>query len=311
MARGDMRIPERVLEDIKTRLQGQIEKTLAEFESAEEDEDVLTGHLGANLTTHARQVWVSEGERTGYWTWSLKYRKFRGRGAGATEKKLGADGIFEVLLNDSGRVQSKSMLFQSKMAGPGGARQLAEQCAKLSTWREAAAVFSYATSGFEAMTLDAVLGARGDLRNAKGLPLDEFLANVFVKCVVGDTDLRYVSDHKMLTWIDNNSQRVATRFTVRHRFKIGVKAPGYPQSDLAGFNEILNDEIAKHRMRVNNRDLLGVDYNATTREIAAKQRQLMKIYHPDMWVNFSPQLREAMELIAKEIQSTDLEGREI
>jgi hypothetical protein len=30
------------------------------------------------------------------WTWSIDYTKFRGRGPGAAEKALGADGILEM-----------------------------------------------------------------------------------------------------------------------------------------------------------------------------------------------------------------------
>ncbi len=106
MAKGDLNIPQLVRADMRARFASRIRKTNLEFDSSAEDEDVMTGHLGANLTTYARQVFVSDVELPGNWTWSLRYRKFRGRGLGATEKKLGADGIFELIVDGQSRAAS-------------------------------------------------------------------------------------------------------------------------------------------------------------------------------------------------------------
>ena len=310
VAKGDLYVPERVRADMRERMESRIVKTISEFESASEDEDVLTGHLGANLTTHARQVYVPSPELPGYWTWSLRHRKFRGRGPGATEKKLGADGVIELTLDSPSGSRSKSMLFQSKMEGSSGARGLVEQCAKLSTWREAAAVFSYGKHGFQALTLDATLAAKGDLVRAKGAALSEFLAETFVGCEVGDTELRYHVEEKMLTWIDAERRRVAARFAVKHRIKINVKPPSPARSALQGFDEISADEIAKHRMAVDDKDLLGVEWNATQTEMKAAQKAITKVYHPDMWNGWSDVIREAMEARTKEVQGIILKKRE-
>lgn len=310
MARGDFFIPEQVKDDIKTELKLRVDKTIAEFDSAAEDEDTLTGHLGANLTTSQRKVWVESVELGGHWTWSLSYRKFRGRGGGATESRLGADGIIELSVGDDRWPRKKSMLFQSKMDGSGGTRRLVEQCAKLSTWREAVAVFSYGRESFEAMKLDAVLGAKGDLHLVHGAPLAEFLADTFVECKIGDTDLSYYPIERKLVWRDFNNQWVAARFNVKHRFKFKVMPPAPKRASPAWIKEISVEEIIKHRMKVEEMDLLGIPVGASRAEVRTARKELAKIYHPDLWHGFSDDLRTLMELRTKEIHSVELPGKD-
>jgi hypothetical protein len=306
MARGDINIPKQVRADMRRRFASRIKKTVDEFDSAAEDEDVMTGHLGANLTTHARKVHVPDLEIGGTWTWSLTYRKFRGRGPKATEKRLGADGIFELVLNGRGGPQVKSMLFQSKMEGSGDARGLVTQCAQLTTWREAAAVLSYGPDQFDAFTLDAALGAKGHLPTTSGVPLADFLADTFVGCEIGDTDLRYHADERMLTWRDTAGDRIATRFAAKHRLRISVKPPTFHWSDLHIANEISADEIAKHRMAVSDRNMLGLDWEASSAQAKRAQKSITKVYHPDLWQGWPDIVRDAMEARTKEVQAIDL-----
>lgn len=302
MAKGDLYIPVRVIQDMRERFESRILKTMSEFDSADEDEDTMTGHLGANLTTHSRDVYVPDIEMPGTWSWSLRYRKFRGRGPGATERHLGADGIIELHVDGPYDSQVKSMLFQSKMEKSRESRDLVEQCAKLSNWREAAAVFSYGPDRFVGLSLDSVLGAKGDLVKAKGIDLAEFLADFFVSCAIGDTELRYHTDKKMLSWMDLQRTRVATRFAIKHRIKISVKRPSSLWSDLQGVNEISADEIIRHRMAINERDMLGVDWKATHAERKAAQKAITRVYHPDMWHGWPDPIQAAMEARTKEVQ---------
>ncbi|WP_277981189.1 hypothetical protein [Sphingomonas phyllosphaerae] len=306
MARTRFYIPDEVRQDIRERLTRRVDKTTEEFDSFDEDEDVATGHLGANLTTTGRQVSVPEGDPPGIWSWSLRYHKFRGRGPRATEKILGADGVFELIVDRGGWKSEKSMLFQSKMEGSSGARELVEQCAKLSTWREASAVFSYGEAGFTGMAIDEVLAAKGNLAVAKGAPLGEFLSDVFVECFIGDADLKYHSREKTLSWIDQMGERISTRFKVRHKFTLSVKHPAAVSTALMGSHEISADEIAQHRMKVSELDVLGVAFNASAQERRKEKKRLAKIYHPDSWSDFSESIKKTMEERAKEILSVKI-----
>ena len=303
MARHRLYIPAEVREDIAIRIKEGVAETLAEFDSGEEDEDVFTGHLGARLTTRDRKLYVPDAEVPGVWTWSIRYRKFRGRGKGATEKVVGADGILELSLDSFGRKQTKSLLFQSKMGGSYDKR-LVEQCAKLSTWREASAVFIYSPDQLGAMSIDRVLRERGDLGGATGMPLDKFINDVFVTCDIGDTDLRYASEKKELIWRTVNDETVAAKFNVRHRIRVDVKAPlRTSQEPLDRY--IKAEDVHRHRMNADVDDLLSLPFDTPKVKAQSVIKQLSKIYHPDMFANFSPKTRELVEVRLKEFNSAN------
>jgi hypothetical protein len=107
-------IPAQVLDAISGHISTAVEKAVQGFWSANEDEDTLTGHLGACLKTGTHTVDVTQDEINGPWKWSIDYSKFRGRGKNATESYLGADGILELSLDMGYRRDTKSLLFQAK-----------------------------------------------------------------------------------------------------------------------------------------------------------------------------------------------------
>lgn len=300
MARGRFYIPQEVKDDIREHLKRALFKTVDEFDSAAEDEDVMTGHLGANLSTGSRPVYVPQGDPPGTWTWSLRYNKFRGRGPGATEKLVGADGIFELSVDAGYGSASKSMLFQSKMLDARDDRGLVEQCAKLTTWREAAAVFSYSPAGFQAFTLDSALSTDGDLVGARGVPLEDFLGGAFLDCVVGDTDLRYHAKPKLLTWTDTKQGRIAVRFETKHRLKIEVRHPSPLDFSLQGRNIISTNDLHKHRMDFSSHDLLTDPTTSVEENEKTARRRLAKVYHPDRWEGYPLEVRETMLSRSKE-----------
>src|SRR5216684_2725852 len=150
--RGRLFIPEEVKRSIRVHLQEAVPRAVEGYVSAHEDEDTLTGHLGANLRTGWHRVVIQDPESQNFreWRWELTYYKFRGRGPGATEKVLGADGLFALDLTIGSRTEQKTLLFQAKTADDAGGRPLLEQSIKLSTWREAAFVLVYSESDFRA-----------------------------------------------------------------------------------------------------------------------------------------------------------------
>lgn len=299
--RRSLYIPEEVRNDILARVSEGVFATLEEFESAQEDEDVLTGHLGSKLTTRSRKIWVENGEIRGFWTWSLQYRKFRGRGPGATEKALGADGIFELSLESFGQKQVKSLLFQAKMADSGGAG-LVEQCVRLSTWREAAVVFLYSPEGLKAVSIDETLKARGLIDESNGTPLDSFIGDVFVGCQIGDNDLRYMTTERQLLWQAISGETVSVRFALKHKIRVNVRAPSHlfsPHID----RQISPDEIHKYRMASNANEMLTVQYGSSENTPNKSLRALAKIYHPDMYANFSLDTRQTVNARLQEFNN--------
>jgi hypothetical protein len=146
-------IPPEVKAAIVRHLRRATAKAVAGFHSAAEDEDTLTGHFGAMLKTAEHSVLVRSEEISGTWTWSVDYTKFRGRGKGATENIIGADGVFEIRVKFGQREQRKSLLFRAKTDWKRD-QAVFEQAVKMSTWNEAAFVLNYTESGFRAFKLE-------------------------------------------------------------------------------------------------------------------------------------------------------------
>src|SRR5688572_2170553 len=108
-------VPDEVKESISRHLYGASARAVEGYYSAHEDEDTLTGDLGATLRISNQRVVVNNPEVGGTWTWSLTYYKFRGRGKKANESVVGADAIFEVEVDWNERnKQKKCSLFQAK-----------------------------------------------------------------------------------------------------------------------------------------------------------------------------------------------------
>lgn len=151
--RNKIYIPKEVKVSISEHIRNSINRAVEGYSSACEDEDTLTGHLGALLKIENQEVFV-EDNLPGAWKWSINYYKFRGRGSKATESFLGADGIFELLVNGSKDNQSskKSLLFQAKNNWKND-KLLYKQCIKLSNWREAAFVVNYTPKNFKHSSL--------------------------------------------------------------------------------------------------------------------------------------------------------------
>lgn len=277
-------IPEVVINSISEHVDKAVTSAVDGYFSANEDEDTMTGHLGALLRIGPQRVRITQGEANGEWTWMIDYYKFRGRGARATEKILGADGILELSLDRPGGRDSKSVLFQSKLDWSRD-DSLLGQCVKMSTWREAACVFNYTQNGFEAFRIDQVLRSRGRRNQVNDVyPLEKFLSTQFVRCEIGDADLSYDGQTRRLIWRAHSGEVVSTRFQVKHRLRFKVKAPATPRSNAAMVEkEISGQEVHKYRMDASERDILRLGYSPTQKEIKAAQKQITLSYHPDQF----------------------------
>ncbi|PTQ84870.1 hypothetical protein [Nitrosomonas ureae] len=249
-------IPKAVLDSIAAHIDSSIPKAVQGYISANEDEDTMTGQFGASLRTGVHAVDVQEAEVNGTWKWSIDYTKFRGRGKGATERHVGADGIIELSLDWSGRKETKSLLFQAKLDWQSD-DALMSQAVLLSTWREASIFINYTEQSIEAMSIDNVLRSRGARRNVKEvLPLAEALNQYFLQCKVGSTDLAYDPIARQLRWRATSGVTVATQFSIPHRLRVKVKAPGYKHK-LEWDKLISTSEIHSHRMAVEPSELLS------------------------------------------------------
>lgn len=280
MSRRKLFIPKEVKVDIQRHLSEKCSIALEGYLSASEEEDALTGDLGATLRINNQKVKVEdkESKSSGEWNWSINYYKFRGRGPRATENKLGADGIFELTLKVGNTVHKKSLLFQSKINWKNDPNLLNEAI-KLSTWREAAFILNFTEKEYKAMDIDSVIASKGKWRDTIiTQPLAIFIGTTFLDCKIGDVDLRYDAVARKLIWRNSNDQMVSTKFSIPHRISIKISAPDVNSV----FKEIPVIEIHQHRMATSDEEILSLDekrYDA--RELQRARNKKARIYHTD------------------------------
>jgi hypothetical protein len=284
-------IPAEVLDAISAHISTSIERAIQGFWSANEDEDTLTGHLGACLKTGMHTVIVTQDEINGPWKWSIDYAKFRGRGKNATEFYLGADGILELSVDMGSRTDTKSLLFQAKTDWV-NSPDIVEQAIVMSTWREAAIGINYTPTSFDAYSIDNILSSRGVKANARGaIPLQDALSQYFIRCKIGNTDLRYDARSRRLYWRDVNGLLVSVQFSVPQRIRLNVEAPAQGKP-LHADKELTPAEISQHRMEVQPKEVL-MPLLAPV-EIGAKlmKRTLAMTYHPDRYSAYDQLFRD-------------------
>jgi hypothetical protein len=289
-------IPAEVEASIRDHVRNVVARMPEVFDSAEEDEDVVTGDFGALIRRGPVDVLVDTPEAGGTWSWSITYRKLRGRGPGATEKLTGADGIWEFTLDHGANgPQRKAALFQAKMAGEAGARLFA-QTIQLSTWREAAFVIEYLPRNVFAVLVDDVVASRGKAISVHAkIPFDDFLINHFIGCKVGDPDVFYDRKNRSLFWRNYAGEIVVAHFAIRHKFDLNVKPPWYSNPHLPRPNlELKPHEIHLHRMSASPREILGVSMSAAGAELKKARHHIAKLYHPDKAMSLDEQLKAAM-----------------
>ena len=279
-------------------------KAVEGYISGNEDEDTLTGDLGASLRTNSQKVDVPPGnEISGIWTWSITYYKFRGRGNKATENAIGADGIFELKLNwGNNESQKKCILFQAKNRWQRADKSLLEQTIKLSTWREASFILNYAPNNYEAFFIDDGIKAKGSRSGiSESIPLGAFLSRYFLECLIGDIDLNYDAQSRKLSWRALENKMVSTKFSIPHRFTININPPKKRRRAYINPGEINNDEILNYRMQASEEDILSLSPNYNEKDVNSALKRLVKVYHTDLHENLDEFYKEILKRRMQEI----------
>jgi len=167
----------------------------AQYQNAAGDEDSLTGALGALISTSEPVGFTVDSETTV--VVEISYRKLRGRGHDAPERRFGADGIFQVNVSadNVGEQFRKGLPFQAKKNWKGRDSRLAKQAEQMQRTLHGGIVIDYSPSGFTACRADAVvqsLGNRKAVEKAGSFQrLGQMLANAFLDCEIGIEGLYY------------------------------------------------------------------------------------------------------------------------
>jgi hypothetical protein len=127
-------LPRKVYEALQDRYAAGVSNAEALFDQHAADEDSVTGGLGQALAAREPMYFSGPG---GQYRVNVSYRKLRGRGDGAPERFLGADGIFQIeVLGGSGdRIRTKGLPFQAKKGWKGKDQALLNQAKKNGSFR--------------------------------------------------------------------------------------------------------------------------------------------------------------------------------
>ena len=273
---------------------------IADFPQTSKDEDTIVESFGSRIRCREKAVEVGSNvqERPGTWRWSISHTRFRGRGPGALEKKIGADVIVQmnVSVRNRAHLGSKSLLVQAKKNWTSDAR-LFEQAARLLTWREAASVINLTAKRFEAFNIDDVIAAKGKRPSSYEL-LSDYLLKEFVSGELGDETLRYDAHRESLQWLDMKGVLVRCSFPCKQRISIDVTAPDGPWTNPA---TITPEEIYDHRLNATPKQVLGAKNFSDLTEFKKAYRHRQKIYHPDKHSAAAPFVKKALKRESQEI----------
>jgi hypothetical protein len=295
-------IPIEVVRDIQQWTRRAELAAIADFPQTFADEDAIVESFGTRLRCRKRLVEVAgQQELPGPWKWSISHTRFRGRGRGAAEKHIGADIIVELAVRWPNRYQAdaKTLLIQAKKNWTNDPK-IIEQAARLSTWREAAAIMNLTTQRFEAFRIDDVIAARGQRPSHIAIRLSDFFANDFVAGELGDETLLYDARRRLLQWLDMKDILVKCSFHCKHRLLITVTPPA-PSGPWTNPALIEPEEIHEHRLKATPAQILGVPYSPNPSELKAARRRLQKIYHTDKHADVADFVEQAMKRRSQEI----------
>ncbi len=147
------------------------------------DGEAVTAALGRALVGQG-ELAMADGRAV---RWASRYRRLRGRGGGAPERNLGAEGLFEVEMEDEEKDRSRKTLpFQAWIGAPGyGDALVRGQAKRLSAFPGGGVVISYRPEGYVAV--DAGVVAEGEATRVDEVDLADALARDFIGCRRGST----------------------------------------------------------------------------------------------------------------------------
>lgn len=195
----DIELPPELKRIIRDRYLAGIADAEAKYRFSSADEDSLTGALGNNISM-AHPMIYGDGHRQ--YRYQISYEKIRGRGAGAPEKSLGADGIFQIEVHDENGVRRKGLPFQSKKQWRGTDSKLLNQTMDMIRTAGGGIVIDYRPNQYTACRAEDVVHNQGNRRLidrvGKAESLGQLLGNDFLDCKIGQVGLFY--DAETGTW---------------------------------------------------------------------------------------------------------------
>jgi hypothetical protein len=219
-------IPKSLFAEISDHLIVKSKSVARIWESSSDEEDSITGHFCGQLQTDwSRQK--NYGNQ-GRWQWRVSYKKFRSKGAHAFEHIIGADGLFQIEIEqkDIGILETKGLLFQAKKYKLGLDSNLSDQVHKMEAIaKSASAVFVYGRERFQAISSNEYLNQKNTNHdpNDSLSSIGNFLGQEFLECRVGLRGMSYDGLRKILNVPGIQGSVQQYRVDVGHRVSVDVQ----------------------------------------------------------------------------------------
>lgn len=219
-------IPDEVFDQIAAYIRHRMPHAEEGWKAGSSEEDTITGDLGSALRTpHARSI-IAGGLN---YRWGISYKKFLSKSKRSVEKRLGADGIFQIEYEDleTGAMTTKGLLFQSKNQWKGRNKKLLGQAAHMEEFLPGGgAVFDYGPKGYKACDATQAIkagGHRDRIPQRELLSLSDYLVERFMECRSGARGAYYDANRSVLVVPDHNNGFDERRFFIETRFRIEVQ----------------------------------------------------------------------------------------
>lgn len=195
-------LPASAMKTIRERYYAAVTAAELGFQYNAGDEDALTGALGQALLTPPTIVSDDVGNS---FVFAIYHFKIRGRGRGAPEKKLGADGVFQIEVSDTNGklLRRKGLLFQSKKRweSKGKDTLLSDQASRLAGTPGRGIVVDFDDKGYSTCPCEAAAKAEGNhhrMDKSDFSRLAATLGNDFLECNIGVEGLFYDGTNEIL-----------------------------------------------------------------------------------------------------------------
>jgi hypothetical protein len=171
---------------IRDRYLAGVSDAQAKYPFSAGDEDSLTGALGNSISMPSQMIF-GDGQRQ--YEYQIFYHKIRGRGPRAPEKLLGADGIFQIDVNDERGRRRKGLPFQAKKGWRSADSNLLGQSRQMIETAGDGIVIDYRQDQYGACRAEDVVQHQANRRSIdrarKVRPLGQMLADDFLDCTIG------------------------------------------------------------------------------------------------------------------------------
>lgn len=185
-------LPGYVMSSLHDRFVAGVADAEAHFSIHEADEDAVSGALGQSI---AMQTPVEFSGPQGNFAVAITYKKIRGRGPGAPERRYGADGLFQISVRDQWGIvlRQKAVPYQAKMNWKGKNTDLYGQAMKMQKHFDSGVVISFTERGYRACAASLAVATKGSLPQIEKLSgmsnLGQILGVDFLECRVGTIGL--------------------------------------------------------------------------------------------------------------------------